>query len=338
MASDCAAGLALVTGATGFIGGRLVWELLAAGQPVRGLSRSPDPAAPWLMPGDLADIASLEAACVGVDTLYHCAGYAHAFQARQAEEAQRHWAVNHQGVVNLLAAARKAGVRRFVFLSSVKAMGEPGTGRVDEHWDLPPDSDYGRAKRAAEEAVLASDLDSVVLRLAMVYGHGGRGNLERMARLVARGWFPPLPETGNHRSMIHVGDVVALMRQVAADPRAWGKTFIASHGEAPSGRQLYDALRLALGKPAIRWAVPTWILGVAAQVAGWAEAASGRRLPFNPEVRSRLLDSAWYSPALLHRELGWTARVSLAEGLAEMLHGHLPGRTHPEFRESARGE
>jgi len=329
-------GLALVTGATGFIGGRLVRELQAAGHPVRGLSRTPPPTTPWLVAGDLSDTAALAAACAGVDTIYHCAGYAHAFHAQRAEEAECHWAVNHQGVVNLLAAARQAGVRRFVFLSSVKAMGEPGSGPVDETWARPPDSDYGRAKRAAEEAVLASGLDCVVLRPAMVYGHGGRGNLERMVRFVERGWFPPLPETGNHRSLIHVSDVVALMQKVAADPRAWGQTFIASHGEAPSGRQLYAALRAALGKPPLAWAVPAWCLGVAARLGGWGERLTGRRLPFNPEVRSRLLDSAWYSPARLERELGWSARVSLVEGLAEMLGGSPPARA--EFRESAHGE
>ena len=91
----------------------------------------------------------------------------------------------------MLRAAAEAGVRRFVHLSSVKAMAEPGRDCVDEDWPGAPLTDYGRAKRAAEQAVLQAGaqhgMHVVNLRLSMVYGHGGRGNLERMARAVAQG-------------------------------------------------------------------------------------------------------------------------------------------------------
>lgn len=139
-----------------------------------------------------------------------------------------------------------------------------------------------------------------------------------MGRLVQRGLFPPLPETGNHRSLVHVDDVVAAMRLVADDDRADGRTYIVSSQEAPSGRELFDALREALGKPRCTWAVPESVLRLAARIGDGLEAVTQRRLPLDSEVFERLLGSAWYSPALIERELGWRAKLSLAEGLREM--------------------
>ena len=234
-----------------------------------------------------------------------------------------HWQVNFEGTRNLVEAAGIAGVRRFVFLSSVKAMAEPGESCADEDFPGLPETAYGQAKRAAEAAVLDAGqrhgMHVVNLRLAMVYGAGGRGNLERMGRLVRRGLFPPLPETGNHRSLVHVNDVVAAMRLAAGDDRANGRTYIVAAPEAPSGRELFDALRAALGMPHCTWSVPASMLQVAARCGDGVEAAVRRRVPFDSEVLGRLLGSAWYSQARIEHELGWRARVSLADGLAEML-------------------
>ena len=118
-----------------------------------------------------------------------------------------------------------------------------------------PETAYGQAKRAAEAAVLDAGqrhgMHVVNLRLAMVYGAGGRGNLERMGRLVRRGLFPPLPETGNHRSLVHVDDVVAAMRLVAADEQANGRTYIVASPEAPSGRALVRCAACGAGDAAM---------------------------------------------------------------------------------------
>lgn len=159
----------------------------------------------------------------------------------------------------------------------------------------------------------------VNLRLAMVYGAGGRGNLERMARLIRCGLFPPLPETGNHRSLVHVDDVVSVMRLVANDPKANRRTYIVASHEAPSGRELLDALRRAFGMRARTWSVPEPLLRVVAAGGDVLEILAKRRMPFDREVFDRLLGSAWYSPARIERELGWRARISLAEGLAELV-------------------
>jgi len=292
----------LITGATGFIGRRL----LQPGD--RALVRD-GAAIPGAVPGDLLEPTSLDAACEGIETVFHCAGYAHAFASSDPDA---HWRINFEGTRNLLAAAGAAGVQRFVFLSSVKAMAEPGEACVDEDWPGEPVSPYGRAKRAAEDAVLEAGarygMHVVNLRLAMVYGRGGRGNLERMARGIRGGWFPPLPETGNRRSLVHVDDVVQVMRLVAERPQANGRTYIVADPRAYSGREIYAALRLALGMPPVQWSVPAGVL----RRAGRLNSRLG-------EVVERLIGSACYLPARIKRELGWRARVGLAQGLAEML-------------------
>lgn len=312
----------LLTGATGFIGKRLLDALIADGFACRTLARRPN-ACPNQFVADLANRRVLNTACAGVTTVFHCAGHAHAFHSLSHDDDRLQWQVNFEGTRNLVEAAVENGVRRFVFLSSVKAMADPGSSCASE--DLPgePETAYGQAKRAAEETVLALGsrhaIHVVNLRLAMVYGAGGRGNLERMGRLVQRRLFPPLPETGNHRSLVHVADVVAAMRLVADDARAQGRTYIVAAHEAPSGRQLFDALRTALGMRPCAWCVPRFLLRLAATGGELLEMLTRRRMPLDHEVLDRLLESAWYSPARIERELGWQARISLADGMAEMV-------------------
>ncbi len=311
----------LVTGATGFIGRCLTRHLKKNGRPCRLLTRGVQSAGDVHI-ADLADRAALRPACAGIERVFHCAGYAHAFSSLSGEDAAQHWRVNFEGTRNLVEVAGQAGVRRFIFLSSIKAMAEPGEACADEDFPGPPDTAYGQSKRAAEEAVLEAGkrygMHVVNVRLAMVYGSGGRGNLERMGRMVGKGWFPPLPETGNHRSLVHVNDVIAALCRVADDDRAGGKTYIVSGPQAPSGRQLYDAMRTVLGLPRCSWSVPESVLRVAAGCGDHLEKILERRMPLNSEALDRLLGSAWYSSKRIERELNWRAEISLEEGLREM--------------------
>lgn len=310
----------LITGASGFIGGRLLATLGAdPGVEPRVLTRG-GASCSIVFKGELLEPATLYQVCEGVLSVFHCAGYAH---AHSASDPALHWRINYEGTRNLVAAAGAAGVRRFVFLSSVKAMPDPGDACADEGWPGVPSTPYGVAKRAAEEAVLEAGakfgMHVVNLRLAMVYGRGGRGNLERMARGIRAGWFPPLPETGNRRSVVHVADAVVAMRLVIDTPAANGRTYIVADARPYSGRELYDAIRDALGKAPARWRVPAAVLRSAGRWGDRTQAVLGRSLPVNSEVADRLLGSAWYSPALIECELGWRAQFTLAEGIREML-------------------
>ena len=304
----------LVTGGTGFIGRRLAATLRERGARVRILVRPhngipPDRDGIETVGGDLADAAGLARACAGMDTVLHAAGFAHADAAMTPEFADRHWAMNAEGTFRLLEAAVTVGVKRFVFLSSVKAVGEPGSRCVDECWDAPPETPYGRAKRAAEERVQtvgqSSGLHTVNLRLALVYGPGMKGNVPRWIDAVRRGRFPPLPETGNRRSLVHVDDVVQAALLAAAHPAAQGQTYLVTDGQPYSGRELDLLIRRALGRPAPRWTVPAGMLyGVAALTDGVLRWAGRRERPCRSAL-DKLLGWACYSSARIERELGY---------------------------------
>lgn len=301
----------LVTGATGFIGGRLRADGRALVRCARQLTD---------VVGDLLDIKSLQIACEGIDTVYHCAGYAHAFGGADPDIYRR---VNFEGTRNLLNAAGLAGVQRFVFLSSVKAATGPAGDCVDETASGAPASPYGRSKRDAELAVLeAGDkygMHVVNLRLAMVYGRGGRGNLERMAKAIRAGWFPPLPETQNRRSVVHISDVTAAIKMVATDSRAAGKTFIVADQNLYSGKQIYDAIRVALNLSKVSWALPEPLYRTIGKLGDCAESLTKRPSPVNSALIERLLGSECYSAALIERALGWRANMLLPDGLCEMI-------------------
>ncbi len=311
----------LISGATGFIGQRLFHALQADGLQCRRLVRKQLPGADSHT-ADLADKTALTAACSGIEKVFHCAGYAHAFSSDSGNDLEKQWQVNFEGTRNLVEAAGQAGVRRFLFLSSVKAMARPGNVCIDEDFSGEPETAYGQAKLAAEQAVLDAGtrygMHVVNLRLAMAYGAGGHGNLERMGRLVRQGLFPPLPETGNHRSLVHVADVVAALRLVAQDDRAAGRTYIVASPTAPSGRELFDALRTAMDMPHCSWEIHGSLLRFAGSFGDVFKKLSKRRLPLDSESLDRLLGSAWYSPARIERELGWRAQIALADGLSEM--------------------
>lgn len=312
----------LISGASGFIGQRLFRSRQARGESCCALVRRPLKDACCRI-ADLGDLAALKAACEGVETVIHCAGYAHAFSSRADSDEAAHWEINYRGTRNLVEAAGQAGVRKFVFLSTVKAMAEPGDCCVDEDFPGEPLTAYGKAKRAAEQVVVECGnkyrMHVVNLRLAMVYGAGGKGNLERMAALVRRNLFPPLPETGNRRTLVHVNDVISAVDKVINDSRASGRTYIVASRDAPSGRALFDALRSAQGMPPVDWSVSSSVLRLAAAFGDGFGKILGRRFFFDSETLDRLLYSAWYCPGRIERELGWRASTSLTEGLAEML-------------------
>ncbi len=307
----------LITGAHGFIGRNLAASF-AKDTDLRLLVRKSTGDSRETV-GNLLDQPSLELACSGRDIVFHCAGYAHAFDVLRAEEEKRHHQINFEGAENVARAASVAGVKRFVFLSSVKAMGEPHNLCVDETFDALPETAYGKAKRAAEnslyEIACQTGMEIVYLRLAMVYGEGSRGNLDRMAAMVRKELFPPLPEVHNKRALVHISDVVGAMRLVAEDKRAAGKTYIVADSQTYSGRQIYDALRAAMGMKPVSWAVPAFVLKTAAYAGDFVQKTIGRRLPLDCQALDRLLGSACYKPTLIESELGWRAKTNLIQGL-----------------------
>ncbi len=316
----------LVTGGTGFIGRRVVARLLDRGVRVGVLARpGSDIPDDWLIrgvdlrQGDLEDPPSLVAACQGWEIVLHAAGFAHAWDTG---DGARHWRVNAQGTRNLVTAAVAAGVSRLVHLSSIKAMGAGGDRCLDENWTAPPDSAYGRAKLAAEAAVSRAGsrhgLHAVNLRPALVYGPGAKGNLARLVSAVRRGRFPPLPEVGNRRSLVHVEDVTRAMLLAACHPAAAGGTYIVTDGQPYSTRELYLLIRRALGRPEPTWTVPVWMLRRLAR-AGDMAARVGWRPGFDSVALESLLGWACYCSDRVRRELGFQPTRTLYQAMAELV-------------------
>lgn len=321
---------ALVTGATGFIGRHAVRRLREEGWEIVAITRTPAKILE-LLPGepvmaiqaDLSVSDDLGAACKQVDTVFHLAGYAHAEDQESAQAARHHRQVTVDGTRALLSAAVSQGVRRFVFLSSVKAMGEGGNFCSDETMPAQPKTHYGRAKLEAEKLVLAAGRDSgmhvSVLRLPLVYGPGSKGNIPRMIAAVDQGRFPPLPDTQNKRSMVHVDDVVQALMLAEENPAANGQVFIVTDSRAYSTRALYEAICVGLGRAVPVWTVPAWALRVGAKVGDMLESLLRRRMPLTTNVLEKLFGSAWYSPDKIRRELGFVPRYAIQEALPGMI-------------------
>ena len=292
---------------------------------MRVLSRSGSGAPPAgceTVTGDLEDPRSLEAACRGVSAVFHCAGYAHAGSTESPVEAERHWRVNALGSRDLAEAAGEVGVSRFVLLGTVKAMGDPGSGCVDEDWAGPPATPYGRAKGQAEQWVREAGerygMAVVVLRSAMVYGPGGKGNLPRMVAAIRRGRFPPLPQVRNRRSMVHVEDLVQATLLAADRPEAVGRTYIVTDGVDYSTGEVYRRVRAALGLEPARWAFPAALLRFLAWTGDLLRALS-LPTPLDSGVAERLLGSECYRSDRIRQELGYRPTRTLWDALPDVV-------------------
>lgn len=327
----------LITGATGFIGGHLVAELLRQERPVFVLARD-CAVANRLWPehavicqyGDLYNSGSLGGACQGVGTVFHLAGYAHAEDVDTPNAADRHQRTTVEGTRALLAEAKRAGVRRFVFASSVKAMGEGGPDFLDESSAVQPRSAYGCAKLEAEKLVLEAgrcEMHAGVIRFPLVYGRGNKGNIPRMIRAIDRGYFPPFPDVENRRSMVHVEDAVQAILLAATNSAANENTYIVTDEQAYSTRAIYGAIRHALGRPIPSWSVPVSLLKLGASAGDMMERLLGRSMPFNHDVFDKLVGSAWYSSAKIARELGFRPHRTFYDALPEMIAEYRQGTT-----------
>jgi len=325
-------GRTLVTGATGRVGRTLVAALQQDGVPVSVLTRSPEVAAGlWpdgaveIRVGDVTDPDGLAGVCAGIETLFHLASYAPRPDEPDLYNAPSHWPVTAEGTANLVKQALDSGVRRLVYISTVKAMGDGAgaSGRpADEQTRPVPDTLYGRAKLAAEEAVLATataGINASVLRLPMVYGLDAEGNLARMITAIAARRFPPWPRIDNHRSAVHVADAVAAAILTAGHPASAGQVYCVTDGRSYSTRWIYERIQQALGRPVPDWGVPLWLLRTAAAGGTLGERLLRRRMPLTLDGLGKLTGDGWFSSTKLEAELGFTPRHSLEDEIPRLV-------------------
>jgi UDP-glucose 4-epimerase len=293
-----------VTGGGGFIGQRLVAALKRSNGELRLLSRAKHPNYKTFV-CDFQSEDIPDQALDNVDTVFHLAGFSH--DMRDASEiADLYYKVNVRATVQLAEFAAKAGVKRFVFVSSVKAGGTPNSKKcINENDQGDPEGIYGKTKREAELALLKIGKESgmriAIIRPSLVYGPDVKGNLKSMLLGVEKGWFPPLPETGNRRSMIHVDDLVRVILLVAKDERANGEIFIATDGTPYSSREIYNTMCSVTGGSIPKWSMPKSLFYIASLM--------------GPSIKykvNKLLGDECYSSAKLEA-LGFKAKKSLKD-------------------------
>jgi nucleoside-diphosphate-sugar epimerase len=261
--------LIALTGATGFIGQHLLRELPKRGYRLRVLLRRPAPVpidCASAMIGDLARPHNISEALAGVDAVIHSAGMAHAMSGVPEDDYRL---LNTEATIKLARAAERAGVRRFVFLSSIRAQsGSTAEEVLHEALEPRPTDAYGRSKLAAEQGLAETGLDWVALRLVLTYGPGVQGNMARLAEL-ARSPYPlPLAALKARRSLLSLDNLVEAVAKVLDAPATLKRPFIVADPEALTVGEMIKAMRRGLGRRAALFPVPGPMLAAALQTIG----------------------------------------------------------------------
>ena len=299
--------MVLLTGASGFVGAAVLSSLARRGLPVRPVYRTAVQAG---VVADAAVVPSLDAntdwsaALQGIDVVIHAAARAHIMRDEALDPLAEYRRVNVAGTLNLARQAAAAGVRRFVFVSSIKVNGESTQlGRPFTADDAPaPEDAYGVSKAEAEaglwEIARTTGMELVIVRPVLVYGPGVKGNLASMMRWVRRGLPLPLGAViGNRRSLVALDNLVDLLAVCAVHPKAANQVFLASDGEDASTARLLRLMAMAAQRPARLLPVPVALLQ-------W-----GARLLGKQAVAQRLLGSLQVDIQKNRDVLGWQPPV-----------------------------
>lgn len=307
------AGILLVTGADGFVGRAVIARARAAGWRVRAATRSGRPVAgadSSVAVGDLAEVRDWSDALAGCAAVAHLAARVHLPSAAGAAEAAAFDAVNVAASERLAEQAAVAGVRRFVFISTVKVLGEGRDDRPCRDDDPPaPVGAYACSKLAAEQRLfgLAArvGLEVTVLRPPLVYGPGVKANFFRLMDRVARGWPLPLAGLNTRRSFLYVDNLADAVVTTLAHPDAAGRRFLVADATTIALPDFVRRLGLALGRPARLFPLP---VGAMRRLADWFGQA---------EAVARLTRSLEVDAAGLREGLGWHPPHGLDAALAE---------------------
>ncbi|MEF0940463.1 UDP-glucose 4-epimerase family protein [Rhizobium sp. BR 362] len=297
----------LVTGATGFVGRALCAELSRRTMAYRPISRAPKPG--FFAMGSIDGGTDWAGALAGVETVVHLAARVHVMNDTSADPLAAFRAVNVDATVNLARQAAEAGVKRFIFLSSIKVNGEAtAPGKPFAASDKPhPEDPYGQSKREAEAALLAigreTSMDVVIIRPPLVYGPGVKANFASLMTWAKRPFPWPFGLVANRRSLVFVGNLVDFILLCVRHTDVGNRVFLISDGVDLSTGELIGKLSSAMGRRAVLLPVPPSLMeGVAALL--------GRRA-----AAQRLLGSLQVDIGETTAITGWSPPFSVDEGL-----------------------
>ncbi|WP_081811725.1 UDP-glucose 4-epimerase family protein [Ectopseudomonas composti] len=303
----------LVTGASGFVGAALILRLcdrtdISVTAASRNINHERSAGVKYLHLTDLeADHVAIP--LDGVDTIVHCAARVHVMSDQASDPASVFRRINVHATLNLARQAAIAGVRRFVFISSIKVNGEATiAGSYFYPSDEPaPEDPYAISKLEAEHGLMRlgneTGMEVVIIRPPLVYGPGVKGNFASLIKLMAKGIPLPLGAIYNKRSLVGIDNLVDLIIRCIDHPAAANQVFLAGDGEDLSTTELLRSLAEVMGQPARLIPVPVGLLSLGATLLG------------KQEVARRLLGSLQVDISKAREVLGWEPPVSVKEGL-----------------------
>jgi len=304
----------LVTGVTGFVGGAIARSLAKLGViDCVGSVRMIEPAKKYFCRlvevGELDQLTDWSSALNGRQVVIHAAARTHIMKGRGGKPQAEYHKVNVDGTLNLARQAASAGVKRFIFISSIKVNGEQTSlGKPFTADDMPaPEDAYGMSKLEAEQGLQAlaiqTGMEVVIIRPPLVYGPGVKGNFASMVRLVKKGVPLPLGSVNNQRTLVALDNLVDLILTCINHPAAANQVFLAGDGQDLSTTELLSGVAKAIGKPSRLVPVPAGLL------------MTGAKLLNKKSVVQRLLGSLQVDITKAREILGWNPPISVNEGL-----------------------
>lgn len=297
----------LVTGATGFVGQRVCSQLENLGAVVIKTSRAPSSEPNTFQVQALGPHTEWRESLQGCTSVVHLAARVHVMNENAVDPLLEFRQANTEGTLQLARQAVQCGVKRMVFISSIKVNGEAGEFTASS---IPnPIDPYGISKYEAEQQLLElsrqSGLEVVILRPPLVYGPGVRANFLKLLSVVARGIPLPLGAVNNQRSLVYVGNLANAIATCLNHSNAVGKTYLVSDNSDVSTPQLVREMALALGRKANLINISPWLIESLAALLGKRAAAQ------------RLLGNLTVSPQALHEDLDWEPPYSMQVGMKE---------------------
>jgi nucleoside-diphosphate-sugar epimerase len=311
---------ALITGVNGFVGRAVLAHLVAKNEmqvtgSVRKSIANINKEARIVEVGDISSLTDWSDALAGADVVVHTAARVHVMDDAASDPLTEFRRVNVQGTLRLAHQAVSAGVRRFVYISSVKVNGEVSkrdTPFLPDDVPAPLDS-YGVSKMEAEQGLMEiaaqTGLEVVIIRPPLVYGFGAKANFAALMRVVQRRWVLPLGAVHNKRSLVALDNLVDFIVTCITHPKAAQHIFLVSDGQDLSTTELAHGLAQAAGVSARFIPVPMWVLQAAAAIVGKGDVA--KRLCGNLQVDISKAQSL----------LGWMPPISVEEGLLKAVKG-----------------
>lgn len=307
-----------LTGCSGFVGSALLVRLCADLYPSTIAVRTPAFSAPEgvrveVVPS-LSSDGDFQRGLVGQDVVIHCAGRAHVLRDHVPDPLAEFRAVNLCGTLNLARQAAQAGVKRFIFLSSIKVNGEltlPGSAFTAESTPLPTDA-YGISKYEAEEQLRGlaqhTGMEVVIIRPVLVYGPGVKANFQTMMRWLLKGVPLPLGAIHNKRSLVALDNLIDLIVTCIDHPAAANQVFLVSDGEDISTSQLLFRMARALGKQPVLFPLPSKLLLLFAEGIGQREFAQRLCSSLQVDISKTRALLGWEPPVSMEAALQQTAR------------------------------